>query len=97
MVKRHRWFPWLELVCAVACVPLLLAFFRVTELKHLVLESYSNRSPAPIGLGLSIIVAIYFTIRLMFIHAGLILTFPLLVITFYILIGAILLFLGAIF
>ena len=97
MVKRHRWFPWLELVCAVACVPLLLAFFRVTELKHLVLESYSNRSPAPIGLGLSIVVSIYITIRLMFIHAGLILTFPLLVVTVYILIGAIMLFLGAIF
>ena len=97
MVKRHRWFPWLELACVVACIPLLLALSRVTELKHLVLESYSSRSPAPIGLGLSIIVAIYITIRLMFIHAGLILTFPLLVITFYILIGAILLFLGAIF
>lgn len=97
MVKRHRWFPWLELACAVACIPLLFALSRVTELKHLVLESYSSRSPAPIGLGLSIVVAIYITIRLMFIHAGLILTFPLLVVTVYVLIGAILLFFGAIF
>ena len=97
MVKRHRWFPWLELACAAACIPLLFALSRVTELKHLVLESYSSRSPAPIGLGLSIVVAIYITIRLMFIHAGLILTFPLLVVTVYILIGAIMLFLGALF
>lgn len=95
-MKHHRWFPWLELACAVACIPLLLAFSRVTDFKHLVLESYSNRSPAPISLGLSIVVAIYITIRLMFIHVGLVLTFPLLVVTIYVLIGAILLFLGAI-
>ena len=93
-MKRHQWFPWLELACAVACVPLLLAFSRVTDLRHLVLESYSTRSPAPLALGLSIIVAVYITIRLMFIHVGLVFTFPLLAVAIYVLIGAILLFIG---
>jgi hypothetical protein len=97
MVKRFRWFPWLELACAAACVPLLFAFSRMMDLKHAIPASYSNRSPAPIALGLSIVAAVYITVRLMFVHLGLVVTFPLLVIGGYVVIGAILLFLGGIF
>ena len=96
-MPRPRWFPWLELACAIACVPLLFALSRITDLKHITLESYSNRSPAPVALGLSIVVATYFTIRLMFVHLGLVVIFPLLVVGGYVVIGAILLFLGEIF
>ena len=97
MVKRLRWFPWLEVACGVTCIPLLVAFAHMMDMKHVVPSSYSNRSPAPIALGLSFVFSTYAVVRLMFVHPALLVTFPFLVFGGYVVLGAALIFFGSIF
>jgi hypothetical protein len=97
MVKRLRWFPWLEVACGVVCIPLFVAFMHMMDMKHAVPSSYSNRSPAPIALGFSFVFSSYGVVRFMFVHPALLITFPFLVFAGYILFGAVFIFFGSIF